>query len=128
MGLSNYPAGAENDPRAPWNESSPEENDFNVNATATLTCLSTVTSYDAYHCVECDEDGCYGWLEKEDCDFEADFRRDLFTPMELIKYLKGLVEKDLEEHPNLAWDVRKSVLESCEMWLAGDEDLEVEEA
>lgn len=126
--MSNYPAGAEHDPNAPYNEPSAQEYDFDVEVTATLSCSTTVTSYDAYKIVEEEEDGCYSWIEKENCDFKEDFKRDMYTPTELIRYLKDLVEKDLKKHPNTSWDVRKQVLESCNMWLAGEEYLEVEEA
>ena len=112
----NYPLGAEYLPNAPFNQPEPIEKDYDVEVTATLWCTTTVTSEDAYY----DEDG--ELCEEKVC-LDIEFCDQKHTPKELIKYLYNI----LHEHPEIQFSARKSVLESCGMWLGGCEEIEAEE-
>jgi hypothetical protein len=111
----NYPLGAEFDPRAPYNQPEPIEKNYEVEVTATLYCSTTVTSNDAYY----DE---YGELCEEAISLDTDFLNQKHSPKDLIKYLYNI----LREHPEIKFSDRKSVLDSCGMWLGGNEEIETD--
>lgn len=112
----NYPLGAEYLPNAPFNQPEPIEKDYDLEVTATLCCSTTVTSKDAYY----DEDG---ELCEENVCLSVDFYDQKHSPKDLIKYLYNI----LREHPEIEFGDRKSVLDSCGMWLGGNEEIETEE-
>ena len=123
MGLSNYPYGAEFDPRAPYNQPAPREHEFDVEVTATLMCDTTIVSYDAIEIFCEDEDGYSAYIDKSNVNISEDFYNQKKSPKDLIKYLYNI----LLEHPEIEFSDRKIVLESCGMWLGGNEEIEAEE-
>lgn len=120
-----YPLGAEFDPRAPYNQPEPQEHEFDVEVTATLGCNTRITSFDALEifCEDEDEDGYSSYLDTSNVNVYEDFREQFFSPTELIKMFRNL----LLEHKEIKFGDRENVLRSTEIWLSGDEELEVEE-
>lgn len=115
----NYPLGAEFDPRAPFNQPEPIEKHYDVKATATLMCETSVTSEDAYY----DEDG---ELCEENVNLEKDFQDQYYDPHGLLVYLGHLLEDKIKSETN---DRHKKLLEKlrrdCRMWTATGEDGEL---
>ena len=134
-----YPAGAEFDPSAPYNEVEIPEKDFDVTCSQSLSRTAVVWTQDyipgAEGCdYEPDGEGGYstcGWQDPDDTsdtnwanEYSANGYK---TPLELIDMLKEYLEKDLREIqkdmlPNdrsfRATQVRKlkGLIEECECW------------
>ena len=85
--MDNYPAGAANDPRAPWNE--PEGTEIDVTVTATLVKETVVMGSGSHKCVECEiePDGSRSYIGFEESDDDPDdlFRDQQRTPLEIIQ-------------------------------------------
>jgi len=63
MSNGGYPAGADYDPHAPWNEKDKEPIEVEVTVTAIMEKKMVVTTYD----YEADEEGCItGWGDLEE--------------------------------------------------------------
>ena len=139
-----FPAGAEFDPSAPYNQSDPEEKDFKVTCSQSLSKTVTVTTgnyipgasgvdYDSD-----DEGGTYAIPYQDppdtsDTNWQEEFsNNDYHTPLELISILKTYVEQDLKgweqspEDPNHKYkrmmEIRrlKNLLENCKNWTEDD--------
>ena len=105
--LSNYPAGAEYDPNAPWNEVSVPEKEFNVCISQTLSKGTTVFTSNYIPGAEGvdyepdDEGGycAYGWHDPDDTsntDWEEEYKNDHYTPIQLIELFKDTLKSQLE--------------------------------
>ena len=85
--MDNYPAGAANDSRAPWNE--PEGVEIEVTVTATLVKETVVMGSGSHKCVECEiePDGSRSYIGFEESDDDVDdlFRDQQRTPLEIIQ-------------------------------------------
>lgn len=86
-----YPAGAYNDPNAPWNEVQYPEHDFDMEVSITLTRSATITTtqYNAY--VE-EEDG---HMEYDTCniDWKDEYENQYWTVPELLDKMRTLLDK-----------------------------------
>lgn len=143
--MSNYPAGAENDPRAPYNQKDSETIEFDADVCVTLTRRLTLSSDDAYYeeweDSERDEDGhIYRTggreLVTDNVDFVEEYEKDYYSPKVLFEVLK----KIMHDGSIMALNNRMTkfsifssdftlkdaaeIIESCEGWA---EDIEVEE-
>ena len=93
--MDNYPAGAANDPRAPWNE--PEGVEIEVTVTATLVKETVVTGSGSHKCVECEiePDGSrsYTCFEESDDDVDDLFRDQDKSPAEIFAECEKVVKE-----------------------------------
>ena len=140
-----YPAGAENDSHAPYNEVEVPEKEFDILVSQTLSKSTSVftnnyipgasgVDYDSD-----DEGGCVaiGYQEPDDTsdtDWKKEYRENShYTPLELIAKFKDYLEKELDvlkdaEETNDA-EVRrkkrdiKHLIEECEGWT--DDETEI---
>ena len=95
----NYPMGAANDPRAPWNE--PEWPEIEVAATATLVKETVVLGSGTHTCTECEiePDGSrsYSSFTESDDDVNELFREQEMTPAEIFKKCEKVVNQLVED-------------------------------
>ena len=93
--MSNYPMGAANDPRAPWNE--PEWPEIEVTATATLVKETVVLGSGTHTCTECEiePDGSrsYSSFTESDDDVNELFREQEMTPAEIFRKCEKIVRQ-----------------------------------
>ena len=72
-----YPAGAYNDPYAPYNDPGDSDPvDTDVVVSMNISKSFCVPIYGVRYCSECDEDGGYSWYEYDGCEFEEDYNAD----------------------------------------------------
>ena len=125
MSYSNYPAGAEFDPRAPWNEPEPEIHEFEVTATTTLVAYSEIETDKAFTEYDEDEDGGYSFLNTENVDFQNEFEKQYRTPIQLLAMLKEMCfEKMKTETDKSKISELQSIIDDCNIWQ--EENFEVE--
>lgn len=95
----NYPMGAANDPRAPWNE--PEWPEIEVTATATLVKETVVLGSGTHTCTECEmePDGSrsYSSFTESDDDVNELFREQEMTPAEIFRKCEKVVNQLVED-------------------------------
>ncbi len=95
----NYPMGAANDPRAPWNE--PEWPEIEVSATATLVKETVVLGSGTHTCTECEiePDGSrsYSSFTESDDDVNELFREQEMTPAEIFRKCEKVVNQLVED-------------------------------
>lgn len=128
-----YPAGAFNDPYAPYNECEVPEHDFDIEVTVTLKKNCTVTTNDyipgASGCdYEQDEDGCHamGWQEEDDTsgtDWNKAYKESCYTIPQMLEALKKYVEREIDERKAIGERVPnklKQLLEDCTGWEEDD--------
>ena len=103
-----YPAGAYNDPNAPFNEVYVPEQEFDVTISQTLSKDTTVTTNDYIPGAsgvdyEPDDEGGYcscGWHDPDDTsdtNWDKAYREEHYTPLELISMLKEKIQIELQE-------------------------------
>ena len=126
--LDNYPPGAANDARAPYNQIEVPERDFDVLISQTLSNSTTVTTSDYIPVSEREEDFCNYYSDTSDTDWkEAYSESGHYTPLELIETFKKLLQENL---PNPKEDPKKyrkykNLIEECEGWV--EDDIEIME-
>ena len=91
----NYPAGAENDPRAPYNQVDPEAVAFNVAATFTLEKAFELTTVQ-YEGGETDDEGYTEPYDTLQVDWKDEYKEQQYNPVELLEKLADLVEQNLD--------------------------------
>jgi len=95
----NYPMGAANDPRAPWNE--PEWPEIEVTATATLVKETVVLGSGTHTCTECEiePDGSrsYSSFTESDDDVNELFREQDMTPAEIFRKCEKVVNQLIKD-------------------------------
>ena len=95
----NYPMGAANDPRAPWND--PEWPEIEVTATATLVKETVVLGSGTHTCTECEiePDGSrsYSSFTESDDDVNELFRDQEMTPAEIFRKCEKVVNQLVED-------------------------------
>lgn len=124
-----YPAGAEHDPNAQWNQSEPEPvaQDIEYSCTMRRTATVETTNY-VPGTWEKDEDGfgCRDGDDFSDTDWLSDFKDTYRTPKELIELLKEtakeLADGKMPNKPKSFW---KDVMVDCENWSIDDEETEM---
>ena len=86
-----YPAGAYNDPNAPWNEVEYPERDFDMQVSITLTRSATITTtqYDAY----VDEEDGHTYVETDNIDWVDEYEDQYWSVPELLDKMRGLLDK-----------------------------------
>lgn len=124
-----YPPGAEFDPDAPWNQNDPEEKEFKVTVSQTLSKNTTVTTsdyipggyfpetewdIDGYHTVTCHEPD-----DTSDTDWKKAYNNEHYTPLGLIQEFKEMLEKNTP----IPETRRKHLIDECMNWI--EDDLEI---
>lgn len=124
-----YPPGAEFDPDAPWNQNDPEEKEFEVTVSQTLSKSTTVTTSDyipggyfpetewdieGYHTITCHE-----LDDTSDTDWKKAYNNEHYTPLGLIQEFKEMLEKNTP----IPETRRKHLIDECMNWI--EDDLEV---
>ena len=116
---SNYPAGAEFDRHAPYNEPSIDGMEINVAVEYIMSGRTTIFSPKAFE--EYDEDGRYEGVNTFNSNLEEDFKECHYTPMQLIQILKKEMESKLANITDTKESNRvKDIIDECSMWT--DED------
>ena len=132
-----YPAGAEFDPSAPWNEPVIPEKEFEVTCSQSLS-KNVIVYTDNYIPgasgvdYESDDEGGYtavGWHDSDDTsdtNWDKEYKNDHYTPLELINKFKEYLMKqwDILKDAEEANDARtkqkkreiKHLIEECEGW------------
>lgn len=108
-----YPAGAYNDPRAPYNQPETEEEDFDMYLTYTIS-TDVKFSTERY---ERDFDG-YTYPTEPVEDWKAEH----YTPCQLINELKGYLEKHLTTAGRIESKELKKMLKDAELYTVKDKD------
>jgi len=118
--MDNYPMGAANDPRAPWNE--PDWPEIEVTAKATLIKETVVLGSGTHSCTECEiePDGTRSYVSftETDDDVQELFRDQEKSPIELITALEKIVTQ-LMKSKKLRFYARynlKELLDACAGW------------
>lgn len=121
-----YPAGAEHDPNAPWNQSEPDAVAKDIEYSCTIKRTASVETTDYVPGTwEKDEDG-VGYRDGDDfsdTDWLSDFKQQYRTPSELIDLLKDTAERLANGERPVTPDVKfwKDVVADCEKWTIEDE-------
>ena len=127
-----YPPGAEDDPRAPWNQSDPDPVSQDIEYSCTMRRTANVETTDYVPgTVEKEWDG-EGYVavrdgdDFSDTDWLGEYKEQYRTPLQLIELLretaKELAEGNIPEKRVGFW---RSVIEECEGWELEDEDTEI---
>lgn len=124
----NYPAGADNE-SAPWNQSDPEEKEFSVLCSQSLSKTVTVTTCnyipgDSGVDYEPDDEGGYyadQWHDPDDTsdtDWDEEYHdNDHYTPLQLIELFKQHLENELAKTEDVKDSRRiKHLIEECSDW------------
>lgn len=127
---SNYPLMSQSEwDNAPWNQSDPEEKEFEVTVSQTLSKSTTVTTsdyipggyfpetewdIDGYHTITCHEPD-----DTSDTDWKKAYNNEHYTPLGLIKEFKEMLEKNTP----IPETRRKHLIDECMNWI--EDDLEV---
>lgn len=123
-----YPAGAENDPNAPYNEVEVPEKEFEVLVSQTLSKSTSVITNNYIPGAsgveyEHDEEGGHavGWQEPDDTsdtDWENEYHEnDHYMPSQLIEIFKNFLTEQLNQgivYKSSAYT--KHLIEECEGW------------
>lgn len=117
-----YPAGAYNDPNAPYNQIEPKERRFQVEATETLVRRTYVHTSDYNSVFGRDEDGTFENIDTTDTDWYKVYISEHYTMEELLKELKDLA---IEKYAQTKDRKYKLIAESCQEYIVFG--LEVEE-
>lgn len=118
-----YPAGAYNDPSAPYNEVSIPERDFDVNVCQTLEKYVTVTTDD--YIPEYDDWDRSVHYDTNDTNWlEAYYDNDYHTPLQLIELFKQCLEENLKngvvfKSPKYT----ENLIKECEGWEEVETDI-----
>lgn len=119
--LSNYPPGAENDPRAPWNEVSVPEKEFEVTVSQTLS--KNVTVYTDDYIPEGDYETGRIYADTSETDWKEVYKNQHLTILGLLKILHQYLIDDLKM-ASLNNSPRKRslefTLEECKDWIVDD--------
>lgn len=110
----NYPLGAANDPKAPYNQIEQWERDFDVCACQVLSKNVTIYS-DKYVKNSEWEDGtpCY---EIEDDVLKDDYMSQHLTPLQIILEFRNI----LHDHKEITDTKRAYLISQCEGWVEDD--------
>lgn len=119
-----YPAGAYNDPNAPYNEVTVPDHDFDVDVTVTLSNSTTVTTND--YMPDIDEEDGRMYRDTSGTDWEKAYEESCFTIPQMLEELKALLEEKLAD-PNCKKKTRyENMLHDCQGWTV--EEIEVYES
>lgn len=135
-----YPAGAEFDPSAPYNQEDTPEKDFNVVCSMSLSKSVTVTTDDYIPGAsgvdyEPDDEGgvCASYWHDNDDTSETNWDNvyhdnDHYTPIQLIQMFKQILEENLKEGtPIKSNRYTEHLIEECDNWVEDECEIFEEE-
>ena len=124
-----YAPGSYNDPSAPWNQSDPDEKEFDITCSQTLSkTVQVLTSnyIPGAEGVDYEPDGeggycSFGWHDPDDTsdtNWADEFHNnDYHTPQQLLGLFKDLLIRDLENgNPMKSERYTKALIEECDGW------------
>lgn len=123
--MNNYPMGAENDPRSPWNEETIPEKEFNITISQTLSKDTRVWT-DKYN-----YEG--GYLDKEDGGYyveelttnevpwKQEYEKQHYTPIQLIGILKQIC-KDILNGDKKGYKCEE-LIQECSGWVEDETEV-----
>ena len=128
--MDNYPPGAANDPSAPYNQSDPDDMDFDVTCSQTLSKTVTVTTNNYIPGAEGvdyesdDEGGCYAVPyhdnpDTSDTNWANEYKTKHLTPLDLIKKLRSLL-MDIDSEAlrsNPCYQHKQYYINECSDWI-----------
>ena len=126
---SNYPAGAANDPNAPWNDISPVFEEFQVTISQTLSKTVTVNTNDyipgnVYTEREWDGES-YCTITHQDSpdtsntNWKKAYEEEHATPLYLINMFKAILEDNMNIE-NMREERRQYLIKECSSWIEDD--------
>lgn len=115
-GSDYYPAGAYNDPNAPYNEEVVQERDFEVNVTYTLAKDNIGVMTNDY-VPEYDEEDGRTTYNTEYTDWEEVYKEQHYSVLQMLDLLKEYVSKELSNDVTASRKrFLQRVLEDCDGW------------
>ena len=112
---SNYPAGAEHDPNAPWNQHDIPEMKFEVLVSQTLSRDASIYTDD--YSPEFDEETGRTYANTEETDWKKAYQDVAMTPLEIIGAAEKIAKALLEQGQTRVGGVYlKGLIEDCEGW------------
>lgn len=119
-----YPAGAYNDPYAPYNEVSVPDHEFDVEVQVTLSNSTIVTTND--YIPEFDEEDGRMYTDTSSTDWGKAYEESCYSIPQMLEELKVLLEEKIAD-PNCKKKTRyKNMLHDCKGWTV--EEIEVYES
>lgn len=116
-----YPAGAYNDPYAPYNEVSVPDHEFDVEVQVTLSNSTIVTTND--YIPEFDEEDGRMYTDTSSTDWEKAYEESCYTIPQMLEELKLLLEEKIAD-PNCKQKTKyKQMLEDCQGWTVDECDV-----
>lgn len=109
-----FPAGAYNDPNAPYNEVSVPDHDFDVEVQVTLSNSTTVTTND--YMPDVDEEDGRVYRDTSGTDWSKAYEESRYSIPQMLEELKVLLEEKIAD-PNCKQKTKyKQMLEDCQGW------------
>jgi len=120
-----YPPGAEFNQDAPWNEQEIPEKTFDICISQSLSKNTKVVTNDYAPVVDQDKDGHYEYDDTSDTDWQAAYKANHLTPIQLINKFKEMLTIHL---PDPVSDTKrymkfKHLIKECEGWV--EDELEI---
>lgn len=118
-----YPLGADNE-QAPWNQRDPEEREFSILCSQTLSKVSTVFTSSYTPVVEEEYDDMGGWHQEypdtSDTNWSDEYaNNEHYTPLQLIELFKEHLKNELSNYelPQNRVNRYKYLIEECSNWI-----------
>ena len=113
-----YPAGAEHDPRAPYNKVENAYIDCEVCVSQTLSKTTTVKTNDYESNPEWDNDFVYSTTDFSETNFNSLYAEQHYTPYELIELFKEFLEDKVKnsDFTDPKIPMMKALIEECKDW------------
>lgn len=121
-----YPAGAEFDTSAPWNQNSLPEKEIEVMVSITLSKPVKISVDDYSINVDETEDGQYLQYDFSDCNLEEAVKNQIALPQDLAEYIDNILKYDEPfKGANIPKHL-KDAIEDCKGWNVDDYEIILE--
>jgi len=128
--MSNYPAGAANDPYAPYNQPEIPEQEFEVTICQSVSKTTHIYTDDYAPISEEDEEGYYDYIDTSDTDWDKAYKDNEYTIPEILEECRKLTENILDNWEYFKQKLNKPDLynikrlsESCKDWQLDDSEV-----
>lgn len=119
-----YPAGAEHDSRAPWNEVDIPKKEFDVFISQTLSKTTNVTTndYKVDFAYDGEPDDAYADVDTSETNWKEAYNdNNHYTPLELINILKKYLEEAIVNQSDKTVIRRmRNIIAECDNWTEDD--------
>lgn len=113
-----YPAGAYNDPNAPYNQVDVPEKEFEITCSQSLSTTVSIFTSNYVYTRDCDEEGCYESYDTSDTCWEDEYRNSGYhTPLQLLHLFKEFLEQ--QKGNGIIFKTPRftdKLIEECESW------------